>query len=256
MERHEVDYLVEVDGELAAPQIEERLHLDPRWVDRERGAGAARRRASQRRPAAPGHRARVRRAGASLVERHLHHDRGDLDAVRHRHHAHRRWRGSHTPRRAAGPGGWRRAPAAGIPRRGRLPRTPPGSAARGRAASNRTARTWRARGRAPSRGPAASHRPRRRRHRHTSCRAGSSRRRRPARHRPRPRSRCRRRSGSDRRWRCTRLRRGLLGVVPRREEVAGRGLHQGIDRIGLIQASEPQRGRGADRARACGIIEP
>ena len=35
MERHEVDYLVEVDGELAAPQIEEHLHLDPRWVDRD-----------------------------------------------------------------------------------------------------------------------------------------------------------------------------------------------------------------------------
>lgn len=32
-ERHEVDYLIEVDGDLAAPQIEERLHLDPRWVD-------------------------------------------------------------------------------------------------------------------------------------------------------------------------------------------------------------------------------
>jgi 8-oxo-dGTP diphosphatase len=34
VERHEVDYLVEVDGNLAAPRIEERLHLDPRWVDR------------------------------------------------------------------------------------------------------------------------------------------------------------------------------------------------------------------------------
>ena len=35
VERHEVDFLVEVDGALAAPQIEEPLHLDPRWVDRE-----------------------------------------------------------------------------------------------------------------------------------------------------------------------------------------------------------------------------
>jgi len=35
LERHEVDYLVEVDGELAAPRIEARLHLDPRWVDRQ-----------------------------------------------------------------------------------------------------------------------------------------------------------------------------------------------------------------------------
>ena len=34
VERHEVDYLVEVDGKLTAPRIEERLHLDPRWVDR------------------------------------------------------------------------------------------------------------------------------------------------------------------------------------------------------------------------------
>jgi 8-oxo-dGTP pyrophosphatase MutT (NUDIX family) len=33
-ERHEADYLVEVDGDLAAPRIEEHLHLDPRWVER------------------------------------------------------------------------------------------------------------------------------------------------------------------------------------------------------------------------------
>jgi len=32
--RHEVDFLVEVEGDLAAPRIEERLHSDPRWVDR------------------------------------------------------------------------------------------------------------------------------------------------------------------------------------------------------------------------------
>ena len=35
MERHEVDYLVEVDGDLSAPRIEERLHADPRWVGRD-----------------------------------------------------------------------------------------------------------------------------------------------------------------------------------------------------------------------------
>ena len=35
IERHEVDYLVEVEGDLATPRIEERLHLDPRWVDRD-----------------------------------------------------------------------------------------------------------------------------------------------------------------------------------------------------------------------------
>ncbi len=35
VERHEVDFLVEVDGDLAAPRIEETLHLDPRWVDRD-----------------------------------------------------------------------------------------------------------------------------------------------------------------------------------------------------------------------------
>lgn len=34
VERHEVDFLVEVDGDLAAPRIEERLHSDPRWVER------------------------------------------------------------------------------------------------------------------------------------------------------------------------------------------------------------------------------
>lgn len=36
IERHEVDYLVEVDGDLTSPRIEERLHLDPRWVDQDR----------------------------------------------------------------------------------------------------------------------------------------------------------------------------------------------------------------------------
>jgi 8-oxo-dGTP pyrophosphatase MutT (NUDIX family) len=35
VERHEVDYLVEVHGDLAAPRIERRLHLDPRWVTRD-----------------------------------------------------------------------------------------------------------------------------------------------------------------------------------------------------------------------------
>jgi 8-oxo-dGTP pyrophosphatase MutT (NUDIX family) len=34
IERREVDYLVEVDGDLTAPRIEAGLHLDPRWVDR------------------------------------------------------------------------------------------------------------------------------------------------------------------------------------------------------------------------------
>lgn len=33
VERHEVDFLVEVDGDLASPRIEEALHLDPRWVN-------------------------------------------------------------------------------------------------------------------------------------------------------------------------------------------------------------------------------
>jgi 8-oxo-dGTP pyrophosphatase MutT (NUDIX family) len=35
VERREVDYLVEVDGDLEAPHIEEALHLDPRWVDQD-----------------------------------------------------------------------------------------------------------------------------------------------------------------------------------------------------------------------------
>jgi 8-oxo-dGTP pyrophosphatase MutT (NUDIX family) len=35
IERHEADFLVEVDGDLAEPRIEEHLHLDPRWVDRD-----------------------------------------------------------------------------------------------------------------------------------------------------------------------------------------------------------------------------
>jgi len=35
LERHEVDYLVEVAGDLAEPRIERDLHLDPRWVDRD-----------------------------------------------------------------------------------------------------------------------------------------------------------------------------------------------------------------------------
>jgi 8-oxo-dGTP pyrophosphatase MutT (NUDIX family) len=34
LERHEVDYLVEVSGDLDQPAIEDDLHLDPRWVDR------------------------------------------------------------------------------------------------------------------------------------------------------------------------------------------------------------------------------
>lgn len=33
--RHEVDYLVEVDGDLRRPRLEAGLHLDPRWVDRD-----------------------------------------------------------------------------------------------------------------------------------------------------------------------------------------------------------------------------
>jgi len=33
--RHEVDYLVEVAGDLAEPRVEADLHLDPRWVDRD-----------------------------------------------------------------------------------------------------------------------------------------------------------------------------------------------------------------------------
>jgi 8-oxo-dGTP diphosphatase len=35
IERHEIDYLVEVDGDLDRPVIEAGLHLDPRWVDRD-----------------------------------------------------------------------------------------------------------------------------------------------------------------------------------------------------------------------------
>jgi 8-oxo-dGTP diphosphatase len=35
VERHEIDYLVEVAGDLDRPVIEAELHLDPRWVDRE-----------------------------------------------------------------------------------------------------------------------------------------------------------------------------------------------------------------------------
>ncbi len=35
VERHEVDFLVEVDGDLASPRIEEAKHLDPRWVNRD-----------------------------------------------------------------------------------------------------------------------------------------------------------------------------------------------------------------------------
>jgi len=38
VERHEVDYLVDVDGDLAVPHIEERLHLNPRWVHRDQAA--------------------------------------------------------------------------------------------------------------------------------------------------------------------------------------------------------------------------
>jgi 8-oxo-dGTP diphosphatase len=33
--RHEVDFLVEVDGDLQHPLIETALHADPRWVDRD-----------------------------------------------------------------------------------------------------------------------------------------------------------------------------------------------------------------------------
>ena len=33
--RHEVDYLVEVEGDLVGPRLEERLHADPRWVGRD-----------------------------------------------------------------------------------------------------------------------------------------------------------------------------------------------------------------------------
>ena len=34
-DRHEVDFLVEVSGDLDLPRIEAGLHLDPRWVDRD-----------------------------------------------------------------------------------------------------------------------------------------------------------------------------------------------------------------------------
>ena len=34
-ERHEIDFLVEVSGDLDRPRIESGLHLDPRWVDRD-----------------------------------------------------------------------------------------------------------------------------------------------------------------------------------------------------------------------------
>ena len=33
--RREVDYLIEVSGDLQRPQLEHELHHDPRWVDRE-----------------------------------------------------------------------------------------------------------------------------------------------------------------------------------------------------------------------------
>ena len=39
MERHEIDYLVEVAGDLERPVIEAELHLDPRWVDRDAALG-------------------------------------------------------------------------------------------------------------------------------------------------------------------------------------------------------------------------
>ena len=34
VDRHEIDYLVEVSGDLERPSIETDRHLDPRWVDR------------------------------------------------------------------------------------------------------------------------------------------------------------------------------------------------------------------------------
>ena len=64
VERHEVDYLVEVDGDLAAPRIEEHCT----WTHAGspgRGCRPAQRRAPQRRSAAPGHRAGVRGAGSA-----------------------------------------------------------------------------------------------------------------------------------------------------------------------------------------------
>jgi 8-oxo-dGTP diphosphatase len=35
LDRHEVDYLVQVSGDLERPSIETDRHLDPRWVDRD-----------------------------------------------------------------------------------------------------------------------------------------------------------------------------------------------------------------------------
>jgi 8-oxo-dGTP diphosphatase len=35
IERHEVDYLIEVSGDLGTPTIEADRHLDPRWVNRQ-----------------------------------------------------------------------------------------------------------------------------------------------------------------------------------------------------------------------------
>lgn len=35
LDRHEVDYVVAVSGDLERPSIEKDRHLDPRWVDRE-----------------------------------------------------------------------------------------------------------------------------------------------------------------------------------------------------------------------------
>jgi 8-oxo-dGTP pyrophosphatase MutT (NUDIX family) len=35
VDRREVDYLVEVNGDLQRPRLEAELHLDPRWVDRD-----------------------------------------------------------------------------------------------------------------------------------------------------------------------------------------------------------------------------
>ena len=38
LDRREVDYLVEVAGDLAQPQLETELHHDPRWVSRDEAA--------------------------------------------------------------------------------------------------------------------------------------------------------------------------------------------------------------------------
>jgi len=35
VDRREIDYLVEVSGDLQSPQLEQELHHDPRWVDRD-----------------------------------------------------------------------------------------------------------------------------------------------------------------------------------------------------------------------------